>query len=196
MREALLDQRLELGFVGVDLALVAAELQMHRAGCARHRHAKRLPHHVGEARDVVDRGVELRHRLERRHVVDFLIDLAEFRLRIASARHGDHRRMGEPGVAQPGREVERADHLRHADAGLAGGARIAVRHVGGGFLAMHMQPLDVGAPLHLRIGGAQHGRHVKHMGDAVALEHVGEALGAGHFLAVVSDLHGETCMVC
>jgi hypothetical protein len=31
---------------------------------------------------------------------------------------------------------------------------------------------------------------MKHVRDAVALEHVGEALGAGHFLAVVSDLHG------
>ncbi len=158
-REQRLDQRLHLGLFEVDLALVAAELQMHRTGRAGHRDAERLAHHVGEARDVVDGGVELGHRLERRHVVDLLVDLAELGLRLAPAREGDHRRMGEPGVAQPGREIERADHLRHADAGLAGGARIAVRHVGGGFLAMHMQALDVGAPLHLREGAAQHGRH-------------------------------------
>ena len=50
--------------------------------------------------------------------------------------------MGEPGVAQAGGEIERADHLRHADAGLAGGAGIAVRHVGRGLLAVHVQPLD------------------------------------------------------
>jgi len=30
---------------------------------------------------------------------------------------------------------------------------------------------------------------VEHVGDAVALEHVGEALRPGHF-AVVADLHG------
>src|SRR6185437_9454204 len=61
------------------------------------------------------------------------------------------------------------------------------------FLAVHMQALDVGALLHLGIGGAQHGRHMKYVRDAVALEHVGEALRAGHFLAVVSDLHFQSC---
>ena len=80
-------QRLHLGLLGVDLALVAAELQMHRAGRAGRRDAERLPHHVGKARDVVDRGVELGHRLERRHVVDLLIDLAELGLRLAPAGH-------------------------------------------------------------------------------------------------------------
>ena len=179
-RELRLAQRLHLGLLGVDLALVAAELQMHRPGRARGRHPERLPHHVGKARDVVDGGVELGHRLERRHVVDLLVDLAELGLRLAPAGHRDHRRMGEPGVAQAGREVERADHLRHADAGLAGRARIAVRHVGGGLLAVHVQALDVGAALHLDERAAQHGRHVKHVGDAVALEHVGEAFRPGH----------------
>ncbi len=94
--------------------------------------AERLPHHVGKARDVVDGGIELGHRLECRHVIDLLIDLAEFRLRLAPAGERDHRRMREPGIAQAGGEIERADHLRHADAGLAGSARIAVRHIGRG----------------------------------------------------------------
>ena len=183
-----LAQRLHVRFLGVDLPFIAAELQMDRAGTSGHRRAERLPHHVGEARDVVDRGVEFGHRLERRHVVDLLIDLAEFRFRLAAAGHGDDRRMREPGVAQAGGEIERADDLRHADAGSAGSARIAVRHVGRGFLAVHMQPLDIGAPLHLDIGGAQHRRHMKHMRHAVALEHVGEAFRAGHF-AIVSEQH-------
>ena len=95
--------------------------------------------------------------------------------------------MREPGVAQAGREIERADHLRHADAGLAGGARIAVRHIGGRLLAVHMQPLDLGATLHLGEGGAQHGRDMENVGDAIALEHVGEALRPGHF-AIVPEL--------
>ncbi len=95
--------------------------------------------------------------------------------------------MREPGVAQPGREVERADHLRHADAGLSRGARVAVRHVGGGFLAVHVQPLDVGAALHLDEASPQHRRYVEHVGDAVALEHVRHALGAEHFFAVVAE---------
>ena len=181
-------ERLHVGLFGVDLAFVAAKLQMHRARTAGHRGTERLPHHVGKSRHVVDRGVELGHRLERRHVVDLLIDFAEFGLRLAAAGHGDHGRMGEPGVAQAGGEIERADHLRHADARLARSARIAVRHIGGGLLAVHMQPLDVGAPLHLRIGRAQHGGDVEHVSDAVALEHVGEALRPGHF-AVVAEPH-------
>jgi hypothetical protein len=57
--------------------------------------------------------------LERGDVVDFLVDLAELGLRITAAGHGDDRRMGEPGIAQSGREIERADHLRHADARFA-----------------------------------------------------------------------------
>ena len=109
---------------------------MHRAGRAETRGAERLAHHVGDALDGVDGGVELGHRLEGRHVVDLLVDLAELGLRIASAGEGDDRRMRQPRVAQAGGEIERADDLRHADAGLAGGARIAVGHIGGGFLAV------------------------------------------------------------
>ncbi len=193
-RELRLAERLHLGLVGVDLALVAAELQMHRPRRPRGRHAKRLPHHVGKARHVVDGGVELGHRLERRHVVDLLIDLAELGLGIAAAGQRDHRRMREPGVAQPGREIERADHLRGADAGLAGRARVAVRHVGRGLLAVHVQPLDVGAGLHHGEGLAQHRRHVEHVGDAVALEHVGEAFRPAHF-SIVSEHHVSLVLV-
>ena len=118
MRKLRLDQRLDLGFFEVDLAFIAAELQMHRPGRAGRRDAERLAHHVGKARHVVDGGVQLGHRLERRHVVDFLIDLAELGLRIATAGHGDDRRMREIRIAQAGSEIERADHLRHADPGL------------------------------------------------------------------------------
>ena len=188
-RELRLDQRLHLAFVAVDLAFVAAELQMHRPGPAGGRGAERLPHHVGKAGHVVDRGVPLGHRLERRHVVDLLIDLPELGLRLAAAGEGDHRRMREPGVAQAGGEIERADHLRHADAGLAGGAGVAVGHVGRGRLAVHVQPLDLGARLHHREGFAQHRRHVKHMRHAVGLEHVGHAFGAQHFSIVSESSH-------
>ena len=162
---------------------------MHRTGRAGRRDAERLPHHVGKARDIVDGGVHLGHRLERRHVVDFLIDLAELGLGVAAAGHGDDRRMREKGVAQAGGEIERADHLRHADAGLAGGARITVGHIGGGFLAVAMHARDLGAALHFGEGAPQHRRHHEDMGDAVAGQHVGQHFGAGAF-GVVSK-HGH-----
>ena len=188
-RELRLDQRLHLAFLAVDLAFVAAELQMHRPGPAAGRDTKCLPHHVGEAVHVIDRGVPLGHRLERRHVVDLLIDLAKLGLRLAAAGEGDHRRVRQPGVAQAGSEIERADHLRHADAGLAAGARVAVRHVGRGRLAVDVQPLDRGAALHHREGLAQYRGHVKHVRDAVGLQHVGHAFGAQHFSVVSESCH-------
>jgi hypothetical protein len=47
---------------------------------------------------------------------------------------------------------------------------------------------DVGAALHFGESCAQDRGHMKHMRDAITFEHVGEALGAGHF-AIVSKLH-------
>ena len=76
-RELRLDQRLHLGFLDVHLALVAAELQMHGTGRTGGGDAEGLPQHVRNARHLVDGGVELGHRLERRHVVDFLINFSE-----------------------------------------------------------------------------------------------------------------------
>ena len=146
---------------------------MHGAGRSRGRYTKRLPHHIGQTRNVVDGGVELGHWLKRRQVIDLLIDLAELGLRLAPASHGDDRRMREPSVAQTGREVKRPDHLRRADAGLAGRARVAVGHIGRSLLAVHVQALDLGAAFHHRHRFAQHCRHMEDMGDAVALEHVG-----------------------
>src|SRR5256886_13175783 len=70
--------------------------------------------------------------------------------------------------------------LRHADAGLAGRARVAVRHVGRGFLAMHMQPLDLGAAFHHGEGFAKHRRHVKDVRDAVALDRKSTRLNSSH----------------
>src|SRR5207245_9834546 len=134
-RELGLDERLHLRFFLVELPFVAAELQVHRTGRARGGDAKRLAQHVREALDGVHRGVPLRHRLERRHVVDLLVHLAELGLRVAPAGEGDDRRVREPGVAQPGGEVQRADYLRHASTRLAGIARAAVCHVRRGLFA-------------------------------------------------------------
>ena len=97
--------------------------------------------------------------------------------------------MGEPCIAQSGREVERADHLRHTDAGLAGNARIAVSHIGRRLFAVGMDALDGAAPLHLDKGPPQHRRHHEHMRDAVAVEHLGETFRTGHF-SVVSEHDG------
>src|SRR5439155_1686380 len=61
------------------------------------------------------------------------------------------------------------------------GAGVAVGHVGRGFLAVGVDALDLRAALHLGEGPAQYGRNHEDVGDAVAGEHVGEALGTGDF---------------
>jgi hypothetical protein len=164
---------------------------VHRARRARHRHAKRLAHHVGKPLHRIDRGVPLRHRLERRHVVDLLVDLAEFGLRIAAAGHGDHRRMREVGVAQARGEVERADNLRHADAGPAAGARVAVGHVRRSLLAVTVDALDLRAALHLGEGAPKHGGHHEHMAHFVAGQHFGQQHRAGRLHLIAKGLVGE-----
>ncbi len=177
-RELRLGERLHLGLVGVDLPLVAAELQVHRPRRARDGYPKGLAQHVGKALDRIDIGVPLGHRLERRHVVDLLIDLAELGARIAPAGHADDRRMRQPRIAQSRGEVHGAHHLRHADAGPSRGAREAIGHIDRGLLAMRVDALDLGAPLDLGHAPAQHRRHHEDVRDAIGVEHLRHHLRA------------------
>ena len=98
--------------------------------------------------------------------------------------------MREVSVAQAGGDVERADHLRHADARLAACTRVAVGHVGGGFLAVTMHTRDLGAPFHLGKGTPHHRGHHEDVSDAITGEHLGEHFGSDAF-GVVSD--GRHC---
>ena len=171
-REQLFGDGVHLRGLLIDLSLIAAHLQVYRPRAAGHGGAKRLAHHVGEPARIVHRRVELRDRLERGKVVQILIGLAELRARVAAAGDGDDGRVGEPGVTQAGGEVEGADHLGHANARTAGGARIAVGHVGGGLLRVHLDAPDPGPSLDLDQGPPQDRRHHEQVRDAVAFEHL------------------------
>src|SRR5205807_1691060 len=133
----------------------------------------------------------LRHRLERRHVVDLLVDLAEFGFRISPSGKRNHRRMREIRIAQTGGQIERADDLRHAHAGLAARARIAVRHISGGLLAVAMDARDLRAALHLGEGAAENGGNHENMRDAVAGEHGRQELCPGWHYLIASGFVGE-----
>src|SRR2546422_7085359 len=98
--------------------------------------------------------------------------LAEFSLGIAAAGERDNRRMRKVGVSQARGEVERADHLRHADAGATRGTGIAVRHVRCGFFAVAVDALDPRPALHLSEGAAEHRGNHENVRDTVALQHV------------------------
>ena len=123
--------------------------------------------------DVIDLRIELGHRVELGDVVHFLIGVAIARLRRRAAGDRDDRGAGHVAVAQAGGEIGGADHLRHADAGLAAGARIAVGHVGGRFLAVHHDPADRQV-FHLGERLEHEGRHEEDVRDLVALHHLGE----------------------
>jgi hypothetical protein len=87
--------------------------------------------------------------------------------------------MREVRVAQARGEVERTDHLRHADARPARSARVTIGHVGGGFFAVGVDALDLGPALHFCECPPQYGGNHENVRDAVAGEHVGEALRPG-----------------
>ena len=96
--------------------------------------------------------------------------------------------MRQVRVAQPGGEIERADNLRHADAGFAGRPRIAIGHVGSGFLAVAMHARDFGPPLHFGERAPQDRRHHENMRDAIARQHVRKNFCADAF-GVMSDCY-------
>ena len=77
------------------------------------------------------------------------------------------------------REVGGAHGLGHADAGLAGGAGVAVGHVGRGLLAVSDDPLDADQ-VHLGQRPPQNRRHQEDVGNAVGLESIGHEFRASH----------------
>src|SRR5438046_6742445 len=89
--------------------------------------------------------------------------------------------MREVGVTQARGEVERADHLRHADTGATRRTGTAVRHVCCGFFSVGVDALDFRPALHFGESPTEHRGNHEHVRDTVALEHVREALSAGYF---------------
>src|SRR5215510_10500710 len=89
--------------------------------------------------------------------------------------------MREVGITQARSEVERADHLRHADTGPTRGTGTAVGHVRCGFFSVGVDALDFRPALHFSESPTEHRGNHEHVRDTVALEHVREALSAGYF---------------
>jgi len=129
------------------LALVAGELEVDRPWRAGHGHTKGLTDQIGNPPDVIDGGVELGDGVEGRQVIDLLVDPPELGTGVPATGEGDHRRMSEMGIAQPGGEVLGADYLGHANARPSGGAGVTVGHVGGRFLPVGPDALDPGSCL-------------------------------------------------
>ena len=97
---------------------------------------------------------------------------------------GNDRRQAQVGVLQSGGKVGCAHRLRHADAGLAGGAGVAVGHVRGGLLPMGDDPLDADE-VHLGQRSSQDSRYEEYMGHSVGLEGIGHEFCASHSRHIV-----------
>jgi hypothetical protein len=171
-------------FLGVE-----RQCQMHctwAAGCHR---AERLPDHRRQPRCVVQRGIPLGHRAEQRRLV-------ELGQRIAAARGGGdiagdrQQRNGTLiGLDDTGQHIGRpASRRAFADAGLAGDAGIAVRHVGGMALVPGEKMPDpvVLARKHVikrQAGIAAQAEHVGHLAD---LQHPHQSFGANQLVCRLS----------
>src|SRR5262245_13026270 len=89
--------------------------------------------------------------------------------------------MREVGVAQARGEVERADHLCHADTGATRRTGVAVSHVRRGFFSVGVDALDFRPALHFGESPTKHRGNHEHVRDTVALQHVRKALSTGYF---------------
>ncbi len=178
--ELFLDDHLQIGLSVDDvLADDAVEIEMHRRRLAADRFAERLAQRQRQLVDMGDRVGVLGHRRERPAVVDLLIGVALLVALRPPPGHRDHRRAGEIGILQAGRQIGRADRLRHAHAGAPGDARIAVGHVGGGFFAMHHDAAQAELFDFFERANAEH-RHEENVRGAVAFKGLGDKAGAGH----------------
>ena len=115
-----------------------------------------------------------------RVMINFLVGMAQLMLLMLAPGDGDDGRARQPGVLQSRRQIDRADGLRHAKAGLAADAGVGVGHVGGGFLAMRLYALDAQF-LHFHQGARRDIGHKEDIADAVAVDHFGEQASASHF---------------
>ena len=182
-RHAQLERRIGIGgfrhAAGLDdLALQAVQVEMRRTRRAGHRLAPRLAQQPRQVGGGIDVGGELGHRRKHRMMRNLLIGIAMLMRRRLAAGDRDDRAAAETRILQPRRQVRRADRLREADARPAGDARVAVRHVGDGLLAVPQHALHAQrAKLDQR--AADHRIDEEHMRGAIRLQAARQPFGAG-----------------
>ena len=99
----------------------------------------------GRRSGQIDLDVELAQGLEQGKVIHFLVDAAVLAFGKPAAGDGYDRSAGQIGVAQPCRQVGRADGLGHGHPGPPRDSSVAVGHVDGRLLAVGRDPHDIEA---------------------------------------------------
>ena len=98
-RKLRLEDHVQIGFPFNRLAEVPGDLQMHRPRTTCGRRAERLTQQIRQSLRNVHLGVELRERLKKRIIVNFLIDVAVFGFGKTTAGERDHGRAPQKGIA-------------------------------------------------------------------------------------------------
>ena len=181
-RELLFQDDFEIRLLLLNLAEIACEPEVNRAGRARGRSPERLTNEVGEALDTVHTGIELRDGVEHGDVLHFLIGVTVAVTGGGPAREGDDRRAGQPGVPKPCRKIGSPHDLGHADAGASRCPGVAVGHVSRCLLTVSEDSRYARFPLvHLCERVAQDSGDEKNMCYTVCLHGIREKLCARHF---------------
>ncbi len=152
-----------------------------RSASWRQRGPERLGHEFGNPARLGQRPGLLRHRTEQRLLVDFLKRVPiDVRRRQRSGQRHD-RRVGGGRLGQTGDEVGRPRPVLAGQeyAGVAGGPRVAVRHVGAGAFVADTDQAD--GPLVVERVVDLHARRAdepEHRGDALRPQRVDDGLAA------------------
>ena len=109
-----LDDDLQIRFdIDHSTAVNAFQVQVRWVRCSARRRAKGLPEMVGEFLRVGNVGAVIGDRGERRHVIDLLVGVTQLMLLPLAPSNGDYWRTREPSILQTGRQINRANRLRH-----------------------------------------------------------------------------------
>ena len=175
------ERKVVFGFLVEHLAGVATQLKMHRAGRAAGRFTKRLTQQIREARGAIDGVVGFGDTIPRAVVFRVLIRVTVARLIVLTAGNRNHRRACHMRVTHARRKIGGTDVLTQADARLVRGARVAVRHVSGGFFAVGHHALHAADFVDLQHGRRNNCIYIKQMRHAIAAHGFGEISVSGHF---------------
>ena len=181
--ELLLDDDLGIDLPLGTLTKPAGHLYMGGPRRARHRLTKGLLQQVGEARGLVDAGVELGDLVVQGVVLYHLIEVLVAVVGMHTTGEGDHRGAGQEGIPEAGGQVGRTHLLRHAEAGPAASAGVSVGHVGGRHLVVGDDTL-YSCFVESRCARQKDSGHVEYVADAVTLEGLGKVPSHGSWCHV------------
>ena len=100
-------------------------------------------------------------------------------MRKLPAGQSNYGRAGQVGVLQPGRQIDGADGLGHAEAGASFDTGVSVGHVSGSLFPVRLHALDPQL-FHFHESSWADVGHEENMGDPITMNCFGDKAAAGH----------------